>query len=231
MRQQDKAVKLWFRLKFSPQDKPINHVFQELEHLHNAGHTTWLSKIEHILGDVYHDLPYDINHKRWMSQLKDDRYKKFIVSWLNDINDCESHPKLRTYCRFKMEFRKEPYLYQVNRTYLNPISRFRTSYHCLHIETGRHTKPITPVENRTCNFCQSNCIDDEIHMLLDCTFHNTERKSLLDSIHAYQPSNNNNTFFYEIMQNKSPDFIEALGKYLSTGFRRRKLASEQDALS
>ena len=153
MRQQDKAVKLWFRLKFSTQDKPINHVFQELEHLHNAGHTTWLSKIEHILVDVYHDLPYDINHKRWMSQLKDERYKKFIVSWLNNINDSESHPKLRTYCRFKMEFRKEPYLYQVNRTYLNAISRFRTSSHCLHIETGRHTKPITPVENRTCNFC------------------------------------------------------------------------------
>ena len=33
------------------------------------------------------------------------------------------------------------------------------------------------------------------------------------------------------MQNKAPSIIEALGKYLSTGFRRRKLASEQDALS
>ena len=40
MRQQDKAVKLWIRLKHSSADKPINHVFRELENLHNRGYET-----------------------------------------------------------------------------------------------------------------------------------------------------------------------------------------------
>jgi len=56
MRQQDRAVKLWFRLKFSNQNKPINHVFREHEILQNNGHTTWISKIQNILGADYHNI-------------------------------------------------------------------------------------------------------------------------------------------------------------------------------
>ena len=147
-------------------------------------------------------------------------------SWQTQINDNSSNPILRTYCSFKTEYRKEPYLYQVaNRHYLTAISRFRTSSHSLHIETGRHTIPFTPPENRICNFCQLNCIDNEEHMLLYCPFHNEERTLFLQYIQNFTEhsiSVNNRDLFVIIMQSRCPDMVNALGKYLSVGFLRRK---------
>lgn len=34
------------------------------------------------------------------------------------------------------------------------------------IETGRHTKPPTPLMNRICMFCDSGAVEDEHHILL-----------------------------------------------------------------
>ena len=53
LRQQDRAIKLWFRLKYSRDNKPINNVFSELERLQNLGHNTWLTKIKDCLGEMY----------------------------------------------------------------------------------------------------------------------------------------------------------------------------------
>ena len=148
--------------------------------------------------------------------------------FFKDIEDATSNPILRTYCQFKKDYRKEPYLIHAsNRNYLTAISRFRTSSHSLHIETGRHTTPITPKALRICNFCQLNSIDDERHMLLECPFHNPEREILIQSLQSSIPirtfSHDLNTFI-SVMQLKHPDSINALGKYLCTGFLRRKEA-------
>ncbi len=68
---------------------------------------------------------------------------------------------------FKTEFRDEGYLDHVerldDRKYL---ARLRTSSHNQKIETGRHTQPKTPVENRVCQHC--NILEDEFHFLLMC---------------------------------------------------------------
>ncbi len=68
---------------------------------------------------------------------------------------------------FKTEFGHEGYLDYVekldDRKYL---ARLRTSSHNLKIETGRHTRPKTPVENRVCQHC--NILEDEFHFLLMC---------------------------------------------------------------
>ncbi len=75
--------------------------------------------------------------------------------------------KLRTYMTFKTEFGHEGYLDNVerldDRKYL---ARLCTSSHNLKIETGRHTRPKTPVENRVCQHC--NILEDELNFLLMC---------------------------------------------------------------
>ena len=62
-------------------------------------------------------------------------------------------------------------------------------------------------------------------MLLKCPFHITERANLLESLQQFfqhsPPDYDENTFSL-IMQNKNSDIINALGKYLSVGFFRRK---------
>ena len=171
MRQQDRAVKLWIRLKFSIENKPINHVFNELMTLHCKGHKTWLTKIQSILGDTYYSMPNKLSLKQYTCQLKETRYKQYIEKWNIDINDSAANPILRTYRIFKTDFGKEAYFSLVSkRNFLTAIARFMTSSHSLHIEKGRHTIPTTPIENRKCLFCLLNKVDDEFHMLLECDF-------------------------------------------------------------
>ena len=149
MRQEDRAIKLWLRLKLSKNKKPINHVFDELERLQSNGHSTWLTKIKNSLGPLYDNITDIESPKRLLSELKEERYKNFMAKYFIDINDNASKPKLRTYYLFKTEYRKEAYLYQIcNRNFFTALSRFRTSSHSLHIETGRHARPYTPVEDR-----------------------------------------------------------------------------------
>ena len=38
----------------------------------------------------------------------------------------------------------------------------------LGIESGRYTRPVTPVTSRICKYCTSNKIDDEYHAILQC---------------------------------------------------------------
>ena len=236
LRQEDQAIKLWLRLKFSNVKKPINHVFDELESLQNLGYTTWLSKIKNILGDVYISAVENENPHKLIASLKETRYKTFMESFLTDINDNTLCPKLRTYSIFKLDYRKEAYLcHNMNRNYMTAISRFRTSSHSLHIETGRYTRPYTPIENRLCSFCTVNSIDDEKHMLISCTFHDAERNTLFKNIQPFlefQISDYSEPdLFFIIMNLKQPQALHALGNYLFTGFNRRKNTPEETVLT
>ena len=56
---------------------------------------------------------------------------------------------------------------------------FCTSNHDLLIEKGRHSKPKIPREERICNLCNSNEIEDEIHFLFHCSTNEILRKSFL----------------------------------------------------
>ena len=50
----------------------------------------------------------------------------------------------------------------------------------LEIERGRHVKPQKiPLEQRTCQICTLNSVDDEIHFLITCSYFATQRTSLL----------------------------------------------------
>ena len=62
------------------------------------------------------------------------------------------------------------------------ISRFRLTSHHLAIETGRHTKPKTPEDERLCTYCNKNKIENELHMFIECDFYTDERITLLVNI-------------------------------------------------
>ena len=62
------------------------------------------------------------------------------------------------------------------------MSKLRISAHCLAIERGRYTTPPTPVENRTCQHCPENQVEDEYHFLITCHKFDTSRASLYNTI-------------------------------------------------
>ena len=64
--------------------------------------------------------------------------------------------------------------------WIKALSKLRMSSHMLEIARGRHVKPQKiPLEQRLCQRCTSNCINDEIHFLIGCPFFATQRTSLL----------------------------------------------------
>jgi len=94
--------------------------------------------------------------------------KLFRDSWGSLVKDSR---KLSFYSEVKKEFEWEPYLnharsFQDRRA----TTQIRSSSHHLRIERGRYDK--TPLDERTCNYCELNTnqliIEDENHMLHSC---------------------------------------------------------------
>ena len=102
----------------------------------------------------------------------------YRLYWKNRINTSR---KLRTYTRFKSEFKREEYLDIRNYRHRQSITRIRTSSHFLAIERGRYTHPITPLDRRTCFYCP-NTLEDKHHFMIDCPAYTLTRKKLYNSI-------------------------------------------------
>ena len=91
--------------------------------------------------------------------------------------------KLCSYSYFKTNFGLEKYLLILkNREHRKKFTRFRISAHRLHIEQGRYQG--TPRQNRLCNRCTSNEIDDEMHFLFSCTSSQDERHYMNTKINS-----------------------------------------------
>ena len=93
----------------------------------------------------------NINHlKKYIKVIVLTKYEKFWAQFrLNSING-----KLRTYFSFKDHFGTEQYL-SVNEDFdkIHCFTKFRISSHKLKNETGRFTRPHTPLEQRVCDHC------------------------------------------------------------------------------
>ena len=141
----------------------------------------------------------------------------------NDRNE-QNGNKLRTYRKYKNCLTVSSYVKNVsNRQHRRVLSNFRSGCLPLAIETGRWTKPKTPLNERKCNFCNQNAIENETHFLLDCNFYSDLQHFL--TVYACSLSENfinlnTEEKFIFIMSN---DTIQPfLAKTLYSMFYRRK---------
>ena len=115
--------------------------------------------------------------------------------WLDQINvtklDCNGvdHNKLRFYKTLKGSFTQEPYVTNIkNKSQRAWLTRFRVSaVSQLRIESGRYTRPVTPISARTCRYCDSGSVDDEIHAILFCNTFRLKRNCFLGRISTLIP--------------------------------------------
>ena len=99
------------------------------------------------------------------------------------------------------------------------LSRFRLSNHKLQIEVGRHIKPKQPLSERICKLCDRNCIEDEEHFIIHCTYYEDIRKEFLSIRHDLGLSKTVN--FIEIMACENSCFY--LAKCLERMFTKRNV--------
>ena len=93
----------------------------------------------------------------------------------------------------------------------------------LEIERGRHGEPQKlPLEQRICQRCTSNSIDDEIHFLITCSYFATQRTSLLAESKLlnseFDSLSNNDKFIYFMASTHRP-LVICLAKYTYSCFQ------------
>ena len=89
------------------------------------------------------------------------------------------NPILRTYNLFKPDFKFETYLEVIkDGRYRHALTKFRTSFHTLETERGRHTNAV--VNERLGAYCE--IIDDERHFILHFDVIDLERQCLFEKV-------------------------------------------------
>ena len=142
----------------------------------------------------------------------------FTQQWRKDI---ESSSKLRTYALVKKYFCVEPYILHTRGNHLiTSMVRYRMSSHDLNIERGRYNNPITPINQRICTRCESNEIDDEIHLLLHCNAMINERKILFNSVTATINIQPTNKMFLQIMTSRDITVVKSLAQFIYGCFKQ-----------
>ena len=102
------------------------------------------------------------------------------------------------------------------------ISKFRSSSHILEIERGRHTQPITPLENRLWPFCK--VIETEIHFLLECPMYECYRKELFSnivSVDSYVKEMLPINKLTYLMTSSDAQILKWVGKFVHLSFIKR----------
>ena len=105
---------------------------------------------------------------------------------------------MRFYKTLKGSFTQEPYISNIlNKSQRAWLTRFRVSaVSNLRIESGRYTRPVTPVTSRVCCYCNSNTIDDEKHAILVCKTFTLKRNCFFGKISSHIPH------FFQLSENE-----------------------------
>ena len=139
----------------------------------------------------------------------------FKQTWYATINNSR---RLASYCIHKHDFHFEKYLncIQINK-YRIALTKFRVSSHDLAVETGRYTN--VAVDDRKCQQCSMNVLEDEYHFLLVCPKYRNLRINYLKPYFCHWPSLNK---FDSLMSSTSVDTINNLSKYIYSAMKMRQ---------
>ena len=152
-------------------DNLLKHAYEENKTLE----LPWYKFVKNLTCEAgISDTDENFNIDMAFLQLKT-KYTEFWKGKLfDDIRPNASGNKLRSYRLIKNVYEFEPYLEIKEFKIRQAMAKFRISNHRLRIETGRYDN--TPVDERTCLICHT--IEDEQHVLLNCTINKKERESL-----------------------------------------------------
>ena len=149
---------------------------------------------------------------------------------LERIMKCNEGKKLRTYGKFKLVIKWEPYLDFINCAYLRKLlSKFRLSSHELEIERGRYGKSVPP-EERICKLCEERQVEDEFHFLIICKKFDNIRKHLFKEIENLNINfitlNNFDKFIWLISQ-EDKQVVLKVANFLKVANKERNNELEQ----
>ena len=145
---------------------PLRIVYDELYRLSNAGHITWCTYVHDVgelltsigLGNIWEGQNISAgNVNELKSYFKVELERHYTRKWLQDINDIEQNPILRTCAVFKEKHCLENYIQCLSsKNYQQAISCFRVSSHFPQTRHWTRATPKTTLASRakTMHFLQ-----------------------------------------------------------------------------
>jgi len=132
-----------------------------------------------------------------------------------------SKPKLRTYSKLKNELTFEPYLTaNLPRYDRSLLAQIRLGILPLRIETGRFVRE--KLEDRICQFCDLNEVEDEYHFVFRCPTYNHEREQLLHTAHFRTNNWLNASLDSKLKILFQSEHVYRLGLYVKSAYSKRR---------
>ena len=211
------------RVANMPDTLIAKQVYNELVNLHNIGFKNWVTDVYDIL--LFYRLKVTSDHHKFKLNSKKTVKEQYISTWYSELFNIMKNPILRTYNIFKHQFGQEKYLSVVKELkYRRAIAKVRCSSHSLAIETGRYTRPKTPLDGRLCIKC--NVIEDEIHFVTSCELNHNERTKLVSNVTKLDPEfahlSDIEKFTY-LLTSQNRKILTWFGKFLYLSFKERNI--------
>ena len=170
-------LKYYYRIKLGCSNILVNGIFKEICDIK----VNPFSKLLTLLADCNVPLPNPAYRKS--IKAKTLKSINILSEKMYDIWDEEIplNHKLTTFNSIKESHDIEFYLHKIEDRYARKVlSSLRLSCHPLRIETGRYRK--IPRENRLCENCTLNVIEDEQHFITICPLYSQYRSKLYTNL-------------------------------------------------
>ena len=190
------VIRHWCRLLNLENNMLTKKVFVGCLEQAQLGCKTWLFRVTSFLRDIgFHNLtaldhgdtrPVLVLINCAIKELYDGKWHEKLVSDHAVRGREEGGNKLRTYRKFKKEYATEQYVSVINqKKYRSAYAKFRCGVAPIKIETCRYGLQRVPVEQRLCETC--HVVEDEFHVVMECTLYDDIRKDCLNHISSLIP--------------------------------------------
>ena len=222
------ATKYFLRFS-SLENTKLLHTYHESQKEKQTGPymTYMVAMLDKIgLGNIWRDqLQESKEHTKSAVIIKNISQRLKDISSQTIISSLSSNSKLNFLKSLKTEHKIEPYLKIHNFQHRRAITKLRTSSHKLAIEVGRWEK--VDRENRICENCLLEKIEDEHHFLFECHMHKQERLILCEKLQNIKKIDvHDDRIFtkqvFQIFQTDDLASLNAVGKYIMNSLKRRE---------
>ncbi len=216
------VTRKWLRLLVMDDTLLTKQIFTACSQQANSRCRSWFHRVHKFLIDIDHEYVYRgeiVNVRLTISSIDMKLKSMHETQWRQKLmTNVARHGaqhggnKLRTYRTFKQDYKTEPYVHIITqKKYRSAYAKFRCGVAPIKIETCRYGLNRVPVADRLCETC--NEVEDEFHVIMQCSLYSDIRVEYLTSICAI-----NNDFselslhekFKEIMSN--PLYYKTMSK-------------------
>ena len=228
IKQKTELLRFWLRLCKLPENRVVKKVFNHDFELSQRGRVSPGYHVKSMLEQAGLDYVWENKNsgklnKSILNKVLQSEMKVFQISNKNDMQDMS---RLTIYRQIKHSAELEKYINIIrDRTQRGLMAKARMGTLPIRVETGRYRN--IPREERLCQFCDGQEVEDEIHILLKCT----KYSELRDSFYKTHVHSEDITVLEDIdilkhiLANDNVVVIQAAAKYIHNVMMKRSSAS------